>query len=608
MQQSYWSAISSHRLHRRRALTLTGGAALGAGLLTACGGGESGGESNKSGLVVKPVETTKQAKRGGILKSRTFANPGSLDVNTPNNPITPFANNVYSSLVLLKPGYLEPAQEEIGADLAESWEYSPDGLQITLKLRQGVKFHNKPPINGRALDMDDVLFTWKRFSEKYSGRTGLVNSVNPDAPVLSFTASDSKTIVIKLKEPLVYALALFIPSGASGVYILPKETDSTLDLRGDMLGTGPWYLADYQSSVAVTLKRNPEFYDKDWALVEQIDLPIVLENAQALAQFKAGNIIGTDISNNVAIRQEDVLSLVKEEPRILMYQGDLQAAGSVQNFGWLPAGKSPFLDERVRQAVSMAIDRDIFIDTVLNGSKFVAEGLPVTTGWSTALASTQAGWWLDPQGKDFGPNAKYFRHDPAEAKKLLAAAGYPTGFEIPSVLPGIEYPPGKFGEIIDGMAAEIGIKTRLNQVDYLKDYIPNYRDGHGQYEGWSYTSTAGGVTGGSSVGILAARFWSKGGNAFAGFSSSGKNDQAGDPQVETMIEKARLEPDTEKRRALVFELQRYLAKTMYALNSPGGASGFLVAWPALGNFRVWQGARTHYRYWIDDTKAPFKSA
>jgi peptide/nickel transport system substrate-binding protein len=402
--------------------------------------------------------------------------------------------------------------------------------------------------------------------------------VNPDAPVLSLTATDSKTIVIKLKEPLVYALALFVPAGASGVYIVPKETDSTLDLRGDMVGTGPWYLANYKPSVEVTLKRHAEFYDKDWALVDQIDMPILLENASALAQFKAGNIHGTDISNNVSIRQEDVLTLKREEPRIQLYQGDLAAAGSVQNFGWLPAGKSPFLDERVRQAVSMAIDRDLFIDTVLNVSKFESAGLPVQTGWSTALASTSAGWWLDPKSKDFGPNAKYFRHDVAEAKKLLAAAGYPKGFEIVSSAPGIEYPPAKFGEIIDGMAAAIGITSTATKLDYLKDYIPNYRDGHGQYEGWSYTSTAGGATGGSAIGILAARFWSKGGNAFAGFSTTGKNDQAGDPQVEALIEKGRLEHDTERRRALVFDLQRYLAKAPCThsihLAAPRGSS-----WP-----------------------------
>src|SRR5439155_15011233 len=161
--------------------------------------------------------------------------------------------------------------------------------------------------------------------------------------------------------------------------------------------------------------------------------------------------------------------------------------------------------------------------------------------------------------------------DPAEAKKLLAAAGYPTGFEIVSSAPGVEYPPAKYGELIDGMAADIGIRVKQHPLDYLKEYIPNYRDGHGQYEGWSYHSNAGGTSGNNPVGAMAIEYWSKGGNAFHGFSASGKNDQAGDPQVDALIEKARVEQDAEKRKALVFDLQRYLAKTAYALSCPGGA-------------------------------------
>ena len=63
-----------------------------------------------------------------------------------------------------------------------------------------------------------------------------------------------------------------------------------------------------------------------------------------------------------------------------------------------------------------------------------------------------------------------------------------------------------------------------------------------------------------------------------------------------------------KRRAMVFDLQRYLAKAMYAVPIPGLATGLTMAWPALGNFRVWQGARHDYRLWVDDTKAPIGKA
>ena len=79
-------------------------------------------------------------------------------------------------------------------------------------------------------------------------------------------------------------------------------------------------------------------------------------------------------------------------------------------------------------------------------------------------------------------------------------------------------------------------------------------------------------------------------------------------RVDSLIEKGRIERDTEKRKALMFDLQRHLAKAWYTMNMPGAATGFTMAWPAVGNFRVFRGSRYNYRLWVDDTKAPFKGA
>jgi ABC-type transport system substrate-binding protein len=596
-------------------LAATGGGVAGAALLAACGSGSSssGGTSGASNsLVAQPVDSLKEAKRGGTLKDRAFADPPTLDITTPNNPITIFCYNVYSMLVSFKPGYMKPSENEIGPDLAESWEYSPDGLQITLKLRQGVKWHNKAPVNGRPLEMDDILFSWNRFATKVAGRESVANSADPSAPVLSLTATDPRTIVIKLKEPLVYALGLFYSTNASGPIIVPKETDSTFDPRSDMIGTGPLMLTNYTPSVGFTFKRNPDFYDKDWALVDQIDMPIISEYAAALSQLKAGNLHQFGQNSGTIEKAEDILPLKQDEPRISVYQGDLGIAGLIgsrMNFGWLPAGKSPFLDERVRQAISMSWDRDLYLDTFLNVSKFRSQGIPVDTRWNTSLIGTFEGWWLDPRSKEFGPNARYFQQNLADAKKLLAAAGHPNGFEVTSHYvtgPELGTTP-RHAEVMDGFARDLGLTIKQHSLDYLKEYVPSFRDGHGQYEGWAYVSTAGGNTGGSAIGALASEYWTKGGGAFKGFSLNGQNDQSGDPQLDAMIEKARVELDTEKRRALVFDIQRYIAKPWYSAALPGYATGLTVAWPALGNFRVYQGARANYRWWIDDTKPPFKS-
>jgi peptide/nickel transport system substrate-binding protein len=614
VEQNYWSGLLERRVGRRRALVASGAMGTAAAILAACGSGKSGGSGtgeSKNSLVTDPVDTTKQAKRGGIIKDRDFGDPPSLDTIQATVSWNPFGPSVYSWLVQFEPGYLKPTENNLIPDIAESWETSPDGLTITLKLRQGVKFHNKPPINGRAMDIDDVLFSWDRFTSKGSQRSSVANSVSPDAPVLALTAADSKTIVVKLKEPLVYALGLLASSTNGTPIIMPKETDSTFDPRADMIGTGPMVLQSYAQSQGFVFKRNPDYWDKDWLLVDQVDMPIVTEYAAALAQLRAGNIYRfAHVSSD--IKSEDVLPLKKDEPRIAVYQSDLGNAGVVGsklNFGWLPVGKSPFLDERVRQAFSMSWDRDLYMDTMLNVSKFRSEGVPVDARWNSALVATNEGWWLDPKGKDFGPNAKYFLHDLAEAKKLLAAAGFPSGFEALSnyvTTPELGSTPDH-AAVIDSFMKELGINVKQNPINYTREYQPLFRDGRGQWEGWTYVASVA-ATGNSAIGALAIEYWSKGGPAFKGMSLKGNNDQSGDPQVDAMIEKGRIEQDTEKRRQIVFDLQRYLAKPQYSIPLPGYATGLTAAWPALANWRVWRSSRPNYHIWIDDTKAPIAKA
>jgi peptide/nickel transport system substrate-binding protein len=612
MAESYWGDFVGRRLNRRRALTTTAGAGLAAAILAACGSSGSSSSPGKdaNNLVTQPEDTSKGARRGGVLKSRNSADPATLDPAGAVAPLNLTVENVYSTLVREKPGFQAPSKGELSPDIAESWERSPDGLQLTLKLRQGIKWHNKAPVNARALDVDDVLFSWNRFVAKSALRGLVVNSANAQAPVLSLTAPDSKTIAIKLKEPLVYALEWFASFGSfSGNMILvPKETDSTFEIKGDMIGTGPFYLSDYKSSQGFVLKRNQDYFDPDFALIDQFEAPIVGEYAAVLSQLKAGNIYF------YAVRPEDITAVKREEPRLQIYPTDLTPNTNAFTFGMLPDGKSPFMDERVRQAVSMSWDRDLWIDTFYNVSNFKSQALPVATRWNSHLAASWDGWWLDPQGKDFGPNAKYFQHDPAEAKKLLAAAGYPNG--IPGILSNhittselTDLP--KQADALDGMMRDVGIQSSVHAINYATEYSPNYRDGNGQYEGWLYHT----VTGTTPIRIspvssLASEYWPNSGVTFKGFSSSGKNDKGGDPQVNALIEKARLEADVEKRRALTYDIQRLLAKGMYGLVMPGGASGFTMAWPALRNFQVYRGpsAFINYKLWIDDTKPPLKNA
>jgi peptide/nickel transport system substrate-binding protein len=626
MADNYWSQILNSRIGRRRAIAATGATALGAAFLAACGGGsnsgDSGGGSSKdvSGLVVKPSDSTKDAKRGGIIKDRNTADPPTYDAHQAIAPLNFPARHVYSTLVVSKPGYLGPEKFELTGDIAESWEQSPDGLTVNMKLRQGVKFHNKAPINGRDLTAEDVVASWQRYAAKGALRGLVANSaLSPQAPVLSLTSTDARTIQIKLKEPLVYALELFASYGSftGNVVIMPKEVDNGWDPRGDMIGTGPYFLSNVTPSVSQSLKRFDGYWDKDAAFVDGIEYPVVLETAQVAAQLKAGNIHHwTNSGGGGSPPQEIMLDIKNDQPKLDLYVSDFTPSRNVLSFGLTPGsdGKAPFLDERVRQALSMSWDRDTFIDVFYNVSKFEKAGIPVESRWSTALYADWTNWWVDPKGKDFGPNGKYFSHDIAEGKKLMAAAGYPNGVTMTShYVTGTQLDIRRFAEPLDSMTKDVGITAKVESIDYGTDYIPKYRDANGQYDGWAYHTVSGTTPARiSPVSALTSEYWSKSAVTFRGFSASGKNDKAGDPQVDTLIEKMRLERDTEKRRGYVQELQRYLGKAMYGLIMPGGATGVSLAWPALRNYNTYRGASggaawTHYKEWLDTSKPPFTS-
>jgi peptide/nickel transport system substrate-binding protein len=606
MESNYWSKVLARRLSRRRTLAATGGTAAAAALLAACGGDDDSGGGESSGLVSKPVDTSKQAKRGGTIKWFLEAEPAGFDLHVGGAPKNPPKNLTVSNLVSAKPGYLDEQDfSEYIPDIAQSWEWSPDGVSITFKIQPNAKWHNKAPVNGRAFEMDDLMFSWERFAAKGRDRGAVVNSANPDAPVVSFTATDRSTAVMKLKEPTVYLLALFAPTTVGKMVIIPKETDSTFNLATDLIGTGPYVMTSYQPSIGINFEKFPDYYEKDFAFADKIEAPFIPEYAQQLAQFRAGAIysLGADI------RQEDVIPTKRDVPELVVSANQPSGfSGAALNFGYLPG--SIFHDERIRQAISMSWDRDLVIDVLFNVEKFRAEGLPVETFWSTSLSAGAGSFRLDPRSKDFGPNAKYFQYAPDESKKLLAAAGYPNGLEVvASYIPGPQLGDQYLREnqVLEDMIRNVGITPKTNLIDYVTEY-PNYRDKGGQYEGYSYI--AGPTTADEATGMLVWPYTKAGGAGYLAFDAAGKGDRSGDPQVDALLKRAQSELDTDKRREIIFDAQRYLAQKMYNVTKPGGSTTFVMAWPAVGNFNVYKGDRrgAPYHWWMDDTKAPLKRA
>lgn len=268
--------------------------------------------------------------------------------------------------------------------------------------------------------------------------------------------------------------------------------------------------------------------------------------------------------------------------------------------------ESPFKDERVRQAWSMATDRDLFINVVYNADVFAKEGLPLETWWDSALPhNVWSGWWLDPRGQDW---ARYYKHDTAEAKKLLAAAGYPSGLDANVRYPATGYPVPYYRhiDVLLAMVGDAGFRTKIHTVNFNTEWRGQLADARGQFEGVSFILDSGGA---EPANYLYLHYNIKG-SLNHGYDPDGLNRKQGDPVLNDLTTKARLEFDEKKRKDLANEVQKHEAKKIYFPRVAGGASAFSLAWPAFRGRAVWQGttSRILATNWLDRTKAPFKQS
>lgn len=594
MKGNYWERTVLHRrISRRRALA--GGASLGIGALAAslvaCGGGDDGDKSatsDKSGLVAEPVDTTKQAVKGGIWPQVVTSDAVSFD-SMAEGGLRPLdeASHVYSRLLRYKLGTFDnPSRADIEPDAAISWELSPDQTQVTLKLRPNMKYDPRPPTNGRALDSGDVKFSWERFAKISVSRGDASNAVNPDAPIVSMQAPDASTVVVKLAFP--YAPLLKMLAYFWWVPIFPVEAEGGYDPKRDMHGTGAWMLTKYEPSVVYEYRKNPNFWDiANRPLLDGKDRYIVPEYATGLAQLLAGRIFNYAAvpgTGRPLVRPEDVVRTKRQEPRLVMIANEALVTSRNQFvLGFSGRDNSPLLDERVRRAASMLIDRAAWIDVFFNVSGFAKDGITVETRWQSHIPSGHTAYWLDPQGDKLGEGAKYFKHDPLEAKKLLDGAGQ-FGVETDyTYFPSGGYP-GQGSSIArnmevlrDMLAGEGHFKLKSNVVDYNTVVTPKYTFAKADFDGISVLP---------SPSYPDIDTW-----LYAVYSPNGRNAWVKNPmppKILELMQRQRRETDEQKRVGILHDLQRDLALQMPDIPFPGSAQGFDLFWPILGNYGYYQ--------------------
>src|SRR4051812_32060261 len=165
-QGTYWTAVASKRVGRRRALV--GGAQLAAVLglasVVGCGGSDKEETKNVASLISKPADTTSSAKKGGVFQWFSATDVTNFDTSSGFNGDVQHASHGYSRLVKYQAfKYPTPIGSNVVPDAATSWEVSPDGLQYTYKIRQNFKYDPRPPTNGRPMTSADVKFSFDNF-------------------------------------------------------------------------------------------------------------------------------------------------------------------------------------------------------------------------------------------------------------------------------------------------------------------------------------------------------------------------------------------------------------------------------------------------------------
>jgi ABC-type transport system substrate-binding protein len=484
--------------------------------------------------------------------------------------------------------------EAITGDAAESWEISPDATQITLKLRPNLKLDPRPPTNGRNVTVQDVKYSWDTAEKTSPYRPSLFNSASPAGPIKTVETPDASTIVIKMAFP--YAPVLEILGHQQHPLIVPIEADGKFNANAEMRGSGPFMLTQYQRSSRFDYERNPNYYVKDRPFFDKVTKPIITDYAAALAQFESKAIWGevTSTSGSTIVKPEDILRVKRAHPEMVMLS-ELRPSGyisqKIYNFSKQPT--SPLADVRVRRAFSMTVDRDLYIDAIEGVEKFRKEGLPVDTAWNSHLAAYFPSW-IDPRDeKEMGEGAKYFKHDPAEAKKMLQAAGhtgkvkFPWGYYTDR---GTEHT--KINEIVVGMAVDSGLfEITLEPLPYASTWRDVCQGSNGDgFSGGCYNS----ADGFNEDAYLVNVYTPQGKFATASKPIPGFTD---------LVLKSRTEPDAHKRSELIKEIQRKAAMEMHYLPIPGRSLGFTLRWPWLKNHGVYERggatAREFTEAWYD---------
>ncbi len=386
--------------------------------------------------------------------------------------------------------------------LAESWTVSPDGLVYDFVLRRGVKFHN-----GETMSADDVKFSFERYK-------GAANKTLKDK-VRSVQIVDPLRVRFVLKEPWPDFMTFYASPATGAGWVVPRKYVEKVGEEGYKkapVGAGPYRFVSFNPGIEVVMEAFDQYWRKSPS-VKRLVFKSVPEESTRLAMLKRGE---ADIVYSI----RGVLAEELQRTPGLTLKPTIPHGVQWLNFvdQWDP--KSPWADRRVRMAANLAIDRK-----AMNHAE--------TLGFSRITAS------IIPHTFEFAWQPPLWPYDPARAKKLLAEAGYPNGFNAGEYSVDSAY--ASVVEAIVNYLAVVGITAKVRPLERAAFFT--------QFKEKKLRNLV--QSGSGAAGNAATRI-----EAFV--AAEGLYTYGSYPDIEGLYREQAVELDPKRREAILYKLQQLM--------------------------------------------------
>ena len=291
-------------------------------------------------------------KPGGTLRIYHFDSPPSMSIHeevtiSTNVPMM----GVFNNLVLYDQHVPRSSLQSIVPELATEWSWGEDGRVLTFKLRQGVKWHD-----GKPFTANDVKCTW----ELVLGRTDVKFRTNPrkawyqNVEAVTVDADDIASFHLKRPQPALLAL---LASGLTPIY--PCHVPAS-QMRQHPIGTGPFKFVEFKPNEYIKVARNPDYWKPGRPYLDNIEYPIITNRSTALLAFISGKV---DMTFPYEVTVPLLCEVASQAPQA---QCDLEATGIARSL-LVNRNAAPFDNPEIRRAMALNLDRRTFVDILSEG-------------------------------------------------------------------------------------------------------------------------------------------------------------------------------------------------------------------------------------------------